>query len=247
MPGMDNPYAKLIWAQRHLKLLHAEITNFAANPYSIAREDDLENERHILRLELLDVPDAICLIAGDAVYNMRASLDQLVWSLARLKGIPKRTAFPIVDGPVLTKDKWKSLTRSLAGVPKEAVCEIEFLQPYHRGASYKTHPLWRLDEMCNLDKHRRIPANGSATVLTFTDVTSEEIASRTVAIDTTDDGFIVSVPLALKHKLDHYHPRAFEVLFGGDESGISEQIRGLAQICKFVAENVFPRFTRFFT
>jgi hypothetical protein len=57
------------------------------------------------RLKLLDVPTHICLIAGDMVYNMRASLDQLVWGLARLKGIPKHTAFPVVDGPVLTKDK----------------------------------------------------------------------------------------------------------------------------------------------
>jgi hypothetical protein len=244
---MENSYAKLIWATNHLNTLHAAIAEFSANPYGITREDDLENGSHILRLKLLDVPTHICLIAGDAVYNMRASLDQLVWSLANLSGIPKRTAFPIVDGPVLTRDKLRSSKRSLLGVPKEAVCEIEFLQPYHRGASYKTHPLWRLDEMCNLDKHRRIPANGSATVLRFPNVTREEFATRVVAVDTTDDGFIVSTSLALKHKLDDYYPDAFAVMFGGDESGISEQIRGLAQICKFISESVFPRFTRFFT
>jgi hypothetical protein len=69
MPGMDDSYAKLLY----VKTLHAEITNFAANPYAITREDDLENGRHILRLTLLDVPTHICLIVGDMVYNMRAS------------------------------------------------------------------------------------------------------------------------------------------------------------------------------
>jgi len=247
MPGMDDSYAKLLWAGGHLKTLHAEITNFAANPYAVTREDDLENRRHILRLELLDVPTHICLIAGDMIYNMRASLDQLVWGLARLNGIPQHTAFPVVHGSVLTKDKLSSFKRSLVGVPDEAVREIDFLQPYHRGASYKTHPLWRLDEICNLDKHRRIPANGSVQVLRFPNVTPEEIASRIVASDSTDDGFIVTTSLAFKHKLDNYYPQAFEVFFGGDQSGISEHIRGLWQIYKFIADSVFPRFTRFFT
>jgi hypothetical protein len=104
---------KLAWAKAHLKLLDSEIEKFSqSNPYTLTRNDDLEQRRHVLRFNLLDVPDHICLIAGDAIYNMRASLDQLVWSLARLSGIPKRTAFPIIDGPVLTKKAYeRTLTR----------------------------------------------------------------------------------------------------------------------------------------
>ena len=211
------------------------------------REDDLEHQRHVLRFNLLDVPAPICLIAGDAIYNMRASLDQLVWSLARLTGIPKRTAFPIIDGPVLTTSKLKTFNERLVGVPMGAICEIDALQPYHRGAAYKTHPLWRLDEICNLDKHRRIPANGSMAVLRFPNLPPEEIASGVVTIETTDDGYIVSVPITLKHKLDLDTTMHFSLNFGGDISGISESFQGLIQIYKFIAESVLPRFARFFT
>lgn len=249
MAGMVDAQSKLAWAKGHLELLNAEIDRFAnSNPYTLTREDGLEHGRHILRFSLLDVPAPVCLIAGDAIYNMRAALDQLVWSLARLKGIPpKRTAFPIVDGPILTKPKLDSFNRSLVDVPAEAICEIDALQPYHRGAAYKTHPLWRLDEICNLDKHRRIPANGSRSVLNFPNLTAEDRASGSVTIETSDEGFVISVPVALKQKLDFHNRMAFAVDFGGDVSGISENFQGLVQIYKFIAEGVLPRFARFFT
>jgi hypothetical protein len=244
---MDDPETKLAWAKSHLELLYGEIAQFTANPYAVMREDDLEHGWHILRLKLLDVPRRISLIAGDAVYSMRASLDQLAWSLARPSGIPKRVAFPIIDGPTLTKERLDSFKRSLAGVPPEAICEIDSLQPYHRGTHYKTHPLWRLDELCNLDKHRRIPANGSIAVLNFPNLVPGDPASMTTTITTSDEGFVVRIPIALKNKLDGYKTQAFEVMFGGDASGISEHFRGLIQIYKFIAEDVLPRFARFLT
>jgi hypothetical protein len=246
MSGTANAQMKLAWAKGHLDLLNLELDRFShSNPYTLTREDDLEHQRHILRFNLLNVPDPICLIAGDAVYNMRSSLDQLVWSLARLKGIPgKRTAFPIVDGPVLTTSKLDSLNNRLVDVPREAICEIEALQPYNRGTAYKTHPLWRLDEICNLDKHRRIPANGSEAMVYFPRLTVRDLGD--VIAEATDDGLIVSVPIALKHKLDFDASMQFKVNFGGDISGISEGFGGLTEIYEFVADSVLPRFARFF-
>jgi hypothetical protein len=247
MDGIENAQAKLAWAQAHLKLLDLEIEKFAqSNPYTLTAEDNLEHGRHILRLVLLEVPVHICLIAGDAIYNMCASLDQLVWSLARLKGIPERTAFPIIDGAVLTADRLRSFNNSLKDVPQGAICEIAALQPYHRGAAYKSHPLWRLHEICNLDKHRRIPANGSAAILNFPSLTPEESASI-LTIETTDTGFVVSAPIAFKHKLNPDRTMKFTVNFGGDISGISENFRSLVDIYKFIADSVLPRFVGFFT
>jgi hypothetical protein len=178
---------------------------------------------------------------------MRASLDQLVWGLARLKGIPRRAAFPIVDGPVLTKSKLASFNDNLVDVPAEAICEIDALQPYHRGTAYKSHPLWRLDEICNLDKHRRIPANGSASVMQFPNLTAEDTANGIMTVEVSDDCFVASVPIALKHKLDFNPTMQYKVEFGGDVSGISEGYGGLFEIYKFVADSVLPRFTRFFS
>jgi hypothetical protein len=100
--------------------------------------------------------------------------------------------------------------------------------------------------MCNLDKHRRIPTNGSASVLNFPNLTREEMASGVVNVQVLDDGFVVSVPIALKGKLDFYNRMAFQVNFGGDASGISENFAGFIQIYKFLIDSVMPRFTRFF-
>jgi hypothetical protein len=46
-------------------------------------------------------------------------------------------------------------------MPPEAIAIIRELQPYKRGASYRQHPLWQLNELGNIDKHR-LPAGRSA-------------------------------------------------------------------------------------
>lgn len=244
---MRNPYLKLSWAKHHLEALDIEIRKFctSSSARAITREDDLENQRHILRIQLVDVPDHICLIAGDAFYNMRSALDQLVWSLARLSGIPKRTQFPIVER--LTIKSLERFNKQLSGVPPGAICEIEALQPFHRGAAFKTHPLWRLDEICNLDKHRRIPANGSVADLFFPDLTPEDLETGTVRLEISDDQGEVSIPIALKHKMKVDPTFSVSVNFGGDTSGISESLNEIAEIYNFVAQNVLPRFASFFS
>ncbi len=242
---MAEPKRKLEWAYEHLKTLDKEINTFCTPPNacSITREDDPENNLHILRMTLGDLSD-LALIVGDAFYNMRASLDQLVWSLASLSGIPKGTQFPILE--VLTKKTSDRFCSQTAGVPEEAICEIKFLQPYNRGAAYKLHPLWRLHEMCNLDKHRRIPVDRQEVIAYFPALTAADFASGLVTQSTSDDGHVMTVPLALKRKLDFDPTVTIKIKFGGDISGISESPHGIAEIYAFIAKDVFPRFTRFF-
>jgi hypothetical protein len=42
----------------------------------------------------------------------------------------------------------------IQGIDPTAQTIIESLQPYHRGASYRDDPLWRLHELARIDKHR---------------------------------------------------------------------------------------------
>ncbi|MGH9692391.1 MAG: hypothetical protein ACRD4C_15150 [Candidatus Acidiferrales bacterium] len=246
---MRDAKSKLAWAKGHLQLLDIEITKFSnSQPYTLTREDDLEHGKHVLRFNMWDVPEPITLIAADAIYNMRSCLDQLVWSLACLTvTIPQKTSFPIVDGPVLTKNKLHSFNKSLLGVPPGAICEIDALQPYHSGAAFKAHPLWRLDEICNLDKHRRVPANGSAANIHFPGITENDVATGVVRIEAFDTGYVMSVPIAFKDKLNTHPTMQYAVVFGGDASGISERFGGLVEIYEFVAKSVLPRFESFFT
>ncbi len=246
MPGISDAKLKLSWAYQHLQRLDREIEAFAASSdaCTVVREEDIENQRYILHMQLVDLPETFALIVGDAFYNMRSSLDQLIWALARLKSIPEKTQFPILEVNTLeSRNRFRNQTE---GLPKEALCELEFLQPYNRGTAYKTHPLWRLNEMCNLDKHRRIPVNGHEVLFYFPSLTAGDYASGLVETVTTNDCHIVSVPLAMKYKLDFYPTVSVTIKFGGDISGISESPHGIAEIYHFIATAVIPRFERFF-
>src|SRR5271165_6791716 len=175
--GLVDSYLKLGRAKKHMDALDALLKQFTGEKaYTLTRYDDLEQQRHCLKIKLHDVPDDICLTVGDLFYNMRSCLDQLVWSLAHRVGRildPDYTQFPVMESD--NSPCRKRFRNQTEGVPDAAREEILLLQPYHRGDAYKAHPLWRLDAMCNLDKHRRIPANGSEIIPTFSNLTRGEV------------------------------------------------------------------------
>lgn len=241
--GLTDPYLKLDWAKRHLEALDADLKVFhESKPCRFSSQDDLEHQRHILRVDLDDVPDPICLRCGDAFYCMRACLDQLVWRLAKLNvTIPDRTQFPIIEE--WNKDSLGRFKDNLRDVPADAVAIIRDLQPANAPASAKGNLLWRLNAMCNLDKHRRIPANGSE--VQFFLPTGADISM--VTIETFDDYGIISVPLAHKSKLDIHPKVTYQVIFGDATSGVRIGPDDIRAIYEFLSDSVLPKFVRFFT
>jgi hypothetical protein len=239
--GLADPYLKLNWAKRHLEALDAELESFhKTNPCRFSREDDLKGNRHVLRVELPDIPDPICLMCGDAFYCMRSCLDQLVWRLAKTTVvIPDGTQFPIFG-------KWgdreiKKFSRWLNGVPGDAVAIIRELQPANSSAPPEAHPLWRINAMCNLDKHRRIPANGCQV-----DIRLPNARRGGVTYETFDSGAVLSVPLSRKRELDLDPKVSFQVVFGDATAKVRMGPRDIRDVYKFVADRVLPRFVRFF-
>jgi hypothetical protein len=241
--SLADPYLKLNRARKHLESLQPLIDSFnSTDPCIFTREDDVENNLHMLSARIRDVPDEIPLTVGDAFYNLRSALDQLVWSLAKGPGNildPHNTQFPIIG--VNDRANMKRFKSQTQGVPESAISEIESLQPYHRAGHYREHPLWRLNTMCNLDKHRRIPANGSEVRVFLPNATVES-----VHMNSFDDRFIASVPLTEKMKLDLSPRFFFKLNFGGDANGFSEDLDGMWEIFNFIADTVLPRFLRFF-
>jgi len=249
MPGLLDPYLKLGRSKMHLDALDVELEKFIGKgkAYALDRYDDLANQRHVLRFKLNDVPDPPSLIVGDALYCMRSALDQLVWSLAKLTvTIPAHTQFPIFDRPLDNPDSIGRFESQTRGVPDAAVAEIKAFQPYHGAASYKAHPLWRLNAMCNLDKHRRIPANGGEILVHL-----PQGMTKLATIENLDDCLIVSIPIAHKDKLQLDPRITVTVNFGGgdpviDPDALVENRDGLWEIYNFVGDKVLPRFVRFF-
>lgn len=200
------------------------------------------NQRHIVRCEFKELDADIHLSLADAIYSLRSGLDQLAWQLALL-GNPnpsRDVMFPInSDQSAKAEDRFRKLVWDM---PCEAVAIIKDLQPYKKGAAYRDDPLWRLNELSNIDKHR-LPA-GRAT----------EAAWYAEPVGWTQNELHYGVefhwPLSVKDTVI-LRPGMPTLLFGDPIDSAStiplELTReDISQIYNYVREDVAPRFRSFF-
>jgi hypothetical protein len=238
---LADPYLKTTRAKKHLDSLRNALDAFCkSRPYSVVGEDDVERDRYRFRMKLNDPPEDIWLIAGDLFCCMRAALDQLVWALAKLTlQYPRNTQFPIFDTP-----NPKRFDRYTSGVPAGAAAIIESLQPYYGGnpSALTSHLLWQLNLMCNIDKHRRIPVHGSESIFVFPDLPIS--ARQFVELDSENN--VASLPARFKSQITLDPEVQFKIVFGDLSEGLSLDLSGIERIYNFVADDVLPRFTRFF-
>ncbi|MGO9093914.1 MAG: hypothetical protein ACLQGV_01710 [Bryobacteraceae bacterium] len=247
-PSVADPHLKTTRAKVHLDALRKELHSFCeSKPYSFVREEDIEHGRYRIRVDIGAIPDSIFLIAGDLLYCLRSSLDQLVFALAHLTvPYPEDTQFPILAKDIASdKDTRKRFEKQTHGVPTEAVRIIESLQPYHGGnaGAIRSHLLWRLNWLGNIDKHRRIPLHGGEIVFAFPFLPK----ASAPMIEFDHDNGVISVPIGLKSQMALDPTVSFEVVFGDLSDGIACNFNGIEQIYNFVAEDVIPRFARFFS
>lgn len=238
---MAEPYLKTARAEEHLDDLRERFRKFREDqPIRITREDDLKNQRHIVRLHVKPIPDVFPLIVGDFLYCVRSSLDQLVWHLAKATfDYPRGTQFPIFETE--DPDRFRKFTN---GVPAGAITIIDELQPYKRGdpVAIKSHLLWRLNLLCNIDKHRRIPTDKNVTGINFPSFPKVSVP----LIDYDAEAGVIKVPLHLKDKMAFEPTASLNVIFGDSTEGIECDIGGLEEIYEYVTTRVLPRFLSFF-
>jgi hypothetical protein len=131
-------------------------------PYYYVPEPDPQSDTTTVRVRFtIPPPTEFRLIIGDCLHNLRSALDNLVYELAVQYTAPnpipehkaRELAFPIVHR-AMKPDKFKTKYRSRIGLLNPRVqAIIEELQPYHREDSV-SHPLWKLNRLSNIDKHR---------------------------------------------------------------------------------------------
>ena len=164
---------KFDWAKQYLQSLKDEVAAYV-NDEPNTFESKLEQQvgcdaviAIILRIKL-EPPPRVALVLGDFLYNARATLDHLVYYLSVTKtndpAIVRTSEFPIFkDYKLYEGGLWK-----IRAVDPKAQKIIENLQPYHCGKGYNFDPLWKLNELCNIDKHRRLhviqPPIGDGTI-----------------------------------------------------------------------------------
>src|SRR5262249_24096931 len=144
-------------AKVHLDALRDGIEQWKkSHANTISGYDDVERAEYVIEIRPPDTGDVeLALIAGDFICCLRSSLDQLAWQLASQSGRQSnRICFPIFGQDSL--ETQISIAKATFGIPDGAVTLMRQLQPYHHGDSFKTHCLWILHTLWNVDKHRHI-------------------------------------------------------------------------------------------
>jgi len=159
MTVADPVIYKIIRAQEHLQALETDLGEyFKKHPAKVVRQHEgSPDEYHGRVVADVAIPMRLQLILGDFLQNLRSALDYLVWELVlAAKNTPgKDNMFPICS----TLDRFNDAAfrrGRLGGVPDVAKTVIECLQPYNRG-DFEKSILWVLDDLCNINKHRRVP------------------------------------------------------------------------------------------
>jgi hypothetical protein len=236
---------KLARAKEHINELHAQISTFVGNnPYSVVRKDDFQKGRHIIRIEMNIMPDPIGLLVGELAFNLRSGLDHLAWQLGLLTtDKPSRnTAFPIYS--TKPKSPNDSFRRKVANIPPIATDLIESLQPYHRGATFKDHLLWKLNRLCNIDKHQVIAISYTVVPVYVGGITQAWKRELTYGIQ-------IEVPLAERENVQ-FQPGIPRIVFGEPIEATDRTpdfeitLDEVDSIYEFIRYDLVPRFEKFF-
>jgi len=145
---------KIARAKHHIGELDTGLILFMKErPYEKIIQADAEPGYKLHKARLSKpIPSNWSLVIGDAVTNLRAALDHMMYSCAVISGNAgadyRQCSFPFSFGP-------KSFPQNLAkrtAVPKEILACLAQFKPYMGG----NDAFCALDEMCNRDKHAMI-------------------------------------------------------------------------------------------
>lgn len=164
-PSLDDAYLRIKRAREHIQAIRKFERRIAIKPDEIVTKHNVEMIPSRGFAVLADFPDFIIPPAplddhrwairfGETIYNLRAALDYLVYSLAYLGSGKecKSTQFPICSDPCDFKQAIKR--GHLRGVNAAHRAAIETLQPYPGRHASKW--LTDLSRFSNPDKHRRL-------------------------------------------------------------------------------------------
>jgi hypothetical protein len=141
---------KLKRANKHIRDLDIALKAFKkSNPQKVRTKRNKKGYLIYYVHSLKHVPAELCLIAGDALNNLRAALDHTIMQLWMANGgaSVSRIMFPTADTAASYRTKLREIKR--LGKPTiKALCAI---QAYNGGNG---HHIWLLNKLNNTDKHR---------------------------------------------------------------------------------------------
>jgi hypothetical protein len=254
--------AKLSRAKKHLVDLEAEIQRFAdTHPYTVCERVEGKKKRKIRRLTFTADPanTDIPIIAADAIYNLRSSLDHLMSSLVARRDRGS-AMFPIFfqgvwESPLPGEDEQRSKERArwasdVKTLPNDAITILKSLQPPDRAWQDDEEERLRvINRLSNRDRHEKLPV--IAAGLTRLEVTYRQ-PDGTVCEGIGEPG----PPLKNHAELEDIPHDAVDVQIQGvpvvgiqigdpKEGRYVEIPRGLHMAADFIARRVFTGLTPF--
>jgi hypothetical protein len=159
LPAIEAILLKTERAEKHIADLESVVSAFLkTGPYEEVIEE-CGDGRSVYRARVIAQPEPRWgLILGDAVHNLRSSLDHLAVALVKAHGVvapSDETAFPFAKA---AKDFEDQLKRRVAGASQAAMDKIRTLKPYPDG----NDALWGLHRLDIVDKHHLLIPVGSA-------------------------------------------------------------------------------------
>jgi hypothetical protein len=153
----DSAKRKLDRAKKHIADLESLVQSFSqSKPYTLVVQEHphTRTQTRAMMGSMIftsEVPDGVALILGDAVHNLRTSLDHIAWELVGLdRGTQdKHTAFTLRDTRVNYDSACNGILTPRADTKKFFLA----LECYEGG---KGQDLYRLGQLDNTDKHTTI-------------------------------------------------------------------------------------------
>ncbi len=256
---------KLQRANEHLQSSKRLIDDWiATKPYSFTDKFDPKRGFHVVTFKRVSsTRDNLSPIIGDCLHNLRSSLDHSVFALTQIfqkrqlpSSILRKTQFPIFCDFHTSSEFMEKAKSKIGHIHPGAQAAIESLQPYHAGKRSNLHPLWLLNELDIIDKHRAFI--GVAELHPTLTVMSRSRQSGSIIRPTFARFFGIdsdkSEAEVFHYGLPEGHPRmdmdfdsAVKITFADGPAKGQEIVKTLSCILKFLTVNVFPKITPFFT
>ena len=168
MRSLDGINGKIQRADENVRNLDTEISVFLLanpHPYRVVKEFQNNGRDYVFKLYgELKVPLRFAVLAGEIIYQLRSSLDHLLWALVEKQGATHKSShqFPIAATAEEFVEARKR--RRIEGVSASAEKLIEAVQPYN-APDPKRSTLAAIDRWCIADKHRLLLVVGGAAQL----------------------------------------------------------------------------------
>jgi hypothetical protein len=229
-------------AKLHLDAFNGHVSAYMKEPHTVITKYDAENRRYIKRFQLKAFESVLGMELGEFLYCLRSGLDQMAWQLALPNArhdCPRDIFFPIPED-LSNRNRRRNYAKALRRFPNNVRRQINAIQPHKGPNPPESHPLWQLNKLCNLDKHKFFPIHSRGINPFVPSVPGVKVES----LD-REDAIEISVPEEYKDDLDLRPTLPDPIEIGEWNSDWRLPLYRLSDIYGFITCTVIPRFVPF--